>query len=95
MTTPFPYLNEAEACRLLHLTPGSGSAWRHLRAHAAHIKLVNVGGQTAVKRADLEAWLRKGRTAVCQPTELALWQRRQKLRRAIGQIKLKQAANGR
>ena len=87
--TPFPYLSESEAAKLLGLASGKGNAWRHLAEHAPHIPIVEVAGQKAVKRTDVEAWLANGRSAV-RPggnKDLAPKAKRRKLAAAIHKIK--------
>ena len=64
MTNLSDYVTETEAARMVGVTAGKGSVWRHLDDHAPHIKQEKVFGFTAVRRADLDEWCRNGRKQV-------------------------------
>lgn len=64
MTNLNDYVTESEAARLVGVTAGKGSVWRHLATRAPHIKQEKVFGFTAVRRTDLEDWCRNGRKQV-------------------------------
>lgn len=64
MTNLNDYVTESEAARMVGVTAGKGSAWRHLTDHAPHIKQEKLFGMTAVLRSDLEAWCGNGRQQV-------------------------------
>lgn len=82
--TQFPYLSESETANLIGVATGKGNAWRHLRQHAPHIKIVKVAGQNAVLRSDVEAWLENGRSSI---VPLERINRRRKLAAAIRKAK--------
>ncbi len=56
MTNLSDYVTETEAAKLVGVSAGKGNVWRHLRQHAPDVKLEQIFGVTAVKRADLEAY---------------------------------------
>lgn len=64
MTKIADYVTETEAARMVGVTAGKGSVWRHLRQHAPHIELVELFGYTAVRRDVLRAYCENGRKRV-------------------------------
>lgn len=60
------YVTETEAARMVGVTAGKGSVWRHLREHAPHIEMVELFGYTAVQRDVLRAYCDNGRKRVCR-----------------------------
>lgn len=82
MTNLNDYVTETEAARLVGVTAGKGSVWRHLADHAPHIKQEKMFGVTAVRRADLEAWCRNGRKQV---VDVATLRKRRRMLRQLQQ----------
>ena len=82
MTNLNDYVTETEAARIVGVTAGKGSVWRHLADHAPHIKQEKIFGFTAVRRSDLEAWCENGRKRV---VSVATMQKRRAMIRQLQQ----------
>lgn len=82
MTNLSDYVTESEAARMVGVTAGKGSVWRHLADHAPHIKQGKVFGFTAVRRNELEAWCQNGRKKVI---DAATHQKRRRMLRDLQQ----------